>query len=603
MKRQIKKLREYMISIKINVNRHMSFQIKLLWLFLMSMMLSGIIFATFYGISKAMFRKSLVSYSEVYVDSISSSITKMVEEIDRLSMTFLLQNDMFYKLGQEIPEDSPEYVEYYQNVRHSLERVLNVRIDIEGILISDFSGKVITGGPNAAYRDGMNISHEKWYQEFMKSDEMFTVLPLHKTNATEVFSVIRKLRSYEDMKVNGIVRIDMKKRLLDEICSKTRMKQDTVMLFDKNRKMFYSFGNYPEKNVIKMLEETIYPGTGSFQIHPQGESLNVSQLYSPYLDMYIAYLVPQDVLMEDINFLGRIAVFLVLLGGGLGIVLAIGSARVMSRGVSRVMEGMRQAEAGNLDVEIRVEGNDEIGIIAEGLNHMVKQMKILLEEKAQIEIKKKEADMMMLQRQIRPHFLYNTLDGIRMKALLNQDMDTADMIEKLSLLLRRTTDIKTDYVTVQEELEYVGYYIELQNIRFRYKFQLLQDIPEHIKDLTIPKFSLQPLIENAVHHGLEKRRQNRQIWIEAREEKGVVFIVVKDNGQGINKERLEEIRQTLDQPDMRESEHIGLNNINIRLKLLYGKEYGLSIESEEGKGTTLTLRLPGQAKAMEENNV
>ena len=131
----------------------------------------------------------------------------------------------------------------------------------------------------------------------------------------------------------------------------------------------------------------------------------------------------------------------------------------------------------------------------------------------------------------------------------------------------------------------------------------MQDIPEHIKDLTIPKFSLQPLIENAVHHGLEKRRQNRQIWIEAREEKGVVFIVVKDNGQGINKERLEEIRQTLDQPDMRESEHIGLNNINIRLKLLYGKEYGLSIESEEGKGTTLTLRLPGQAKAMEENNV
>ncbi len=428
------------------------------------------------------------------------------------------------------------------------------------------------------------------------------------------------------------------------------MKQDTVVLFDKNRKMFYSFGNYPGKNVIEMLEETIYPGTGSFQIHPQGESLNVSQLYSPYLDMYIAYLVPQDVLMEDINFLGRIAVFLVLLGGGLGIVLAIGSAKVMSRGVSRVMEGMRQAEAGNLDVEIRVEGNDEIGIIAEGLNHMVKQMKILLEEKAQIEIKKKEADMMMLQRQIRPHFLYNTLDGIRMKALLNQDMDTADMIEKLSLLkkeadmmmlqrqirphflyntldgirmkallnqdmdtadmieklsllLRRTTDIKTDYVTVQEELEYVGYYIELQNIRFRYKFQLLQDIPEHIKDLTIPKFSLQPLIENAVHHGLEKRRQNRQIWIEAREEKGVVFIVVKDNGQGINKERLEEIRQTLDQPDMRESEHIGLNNINIRLKLLYGKEDGLSIESEEGKGTTLTLRLPGQAKAMEENNV
>lgn len=601
MKCMIGKLREFIVSTKMNIHKRMSFQIKILWLFLMIMILSGAIFATFYGISKTMFRKSLVSYSEVYVDSISSAITNMVEEIDRLSMTFLLQNDMLYKLGQEIPEDSPEYMEYYQNVRQSLEQVLNVRIDIEGILISNVSGDVISGGPNAAYRDGMNISGEKWYQDFMESEQMFMVLPLHKTNATEVFSVLRKLRSYEQMKVNGIVRIDMKKRLLDEICSKTKMEQDTVMLFDKNKKLFYTFGNYPEENVIKSLEEMIYPDKGSFQIHTQG--LNVSWMYSPYLDIYISYLVPQDVLMKDLNFLGRIAVFLVFLGGVLGIGLAVGSARVMSQGVSRILKGMRQAEEGNLDVEVQAEGNDEIDMIAEGLNHMVKQMKILLEEKAQIEIKKREADMMMLQRQIRPHFLYNTLDGIRMKALLNQDMDTAEMIEKLSLLLRRTTDIKTDYVTLQEEMEYIGYYIELQNIRFRYKFQLLQNIPKTIKNMIIPKFSLQPLIENAVHHGLEKRRQNRQIWVEAREENNMIFILVKDNGQGITKERLKEIRETLNQSDMQETEHIGLNNINIRLKLLYGKEYGLSIDSEEERGTILTLRLPVWTETMEEKNV
>ena len=595
MKCMIGKLREFIVSTKMNIHKRMSFQIKILWLFLMIMILSGAIFATFYGISKTMFRKSLVSYSEVYVDSISSAITNMVEEIDRLSMTFLLQNDMLYKLGQEIPEDSPEYMEYYQNVRQSLEQVLNVRIDIEGILISNVSGDVISGGPNAAYRDGMNISGEKWYQDFMESEQMFMVLPLHKTNATEVFSVLRKLRSYEQMKVNGIVRIDMKKRLLDEICSKTKMEQDTVMLFDKNKKLFYTFGNYPEENVIKTLEEMIYPDKGSFQIHTQG--LNVSWMYSPYLDIYISYLVPQDVLMKDLNFLGRIAVFLVFLGGVLGIGLAVGSARVMSQGVSRILKGMRQAEEGNLDVEVQAEGNDEIDMIAEGLNHMVKQMKILLEEKAQIEIKKREADMMMLQRQIRPHFLYNTLDGIRMKALLNQDMDTAEMIEKLSLLLRRTTDIKTDYVTLQEEMEYIGYYIELQNIRFRYKFQLLQNIPKTIKNMIIP------LIENAVHHGLEKRRQNRQIWVEAREENNMIFILVKDNGQGITKERLKEIRETLNQSDMQETEHIGLNNINIRLKLLYGKEYGLSIDSEEERGTILTLRLPVWTETMEEKNV
>lgn len=98
MKCMIGKLREFIVSTKMNIHKRMSFQIKILWLFLMIMILSGAIFATFYGISKTMFRKSLVSYSEVYVDSISSAITNMVEEIDRLSMTFLLQNDMLYKL-------------------------------------------------------------------------------------------------------------------------------------------------------------------------------------------------------------------------------------------------------------------------------------------------------------------------------------------------------------------------------------------------------------------------------------------------------------------------------------------------------------------------
>lgn len=267
----------------------------------------------------------------------------------------------------------------------------------------------------------------------------------------------------------------------------------------------------------------------------------------------------------------------------------------MSRGVGKVMQGMQAIEAGNLDVEIEVESNDEIRTIAGGLNHMVKRIKILMEEKSQIEVKRKEAEMMMLQRQIRPHFLYNTLDGIRMKALLNQDHEAAEMIEKLSVLLRRTTDLKTEEVTVREELEYVNSYIDLQNLRFRYKFQLITDISEEVSKLVIPKFSLQPLIENAVHHGLEKRKIDRQIRISSDLTEEAVRIIVYDNGQGISLERLQEIRKTLEDPQMQESEHIGLNNINIRLKLHYGKEYGLTIDSEENAGTKLTLHLPRQS--------
>ena len=140
----------------------MGFQKKLMLLLLGTILLSGSVFAAFYGISRQVLKKNMIAYSEVYVDSITSSITNMVREIDRLSMTFLLQEDMIRKLGEQIPEDSPRYVDYYNEVMASIERILNVRIDADGILIADSGGRVFTGGPNVPYRQGVNISQEEW---------------------------------------------------------------------------------------------------------------------------------------------------------------------------------------------------------------------------------------------------------------------------------------------------------------------------------------------------------------------------------------------------------------------------------------------------------
>lgn len=576
--------------------KRFTFQEKLLGLFLAVTFLFAVIYAAYYGLSKNLLRKNMTAYSEIYVDSITSSITNMVEELDRLSKTFLLENEMIYNLGQDIAEDSSDYADYYNEVRASIERMLNIRNDIEGILIADSSGRVITGGPNVPYREGTNIAGESWYQEFMESDKMFQIMPIRKTNAVEVFSIVRKLRSYEFMRVNGIVRIDMKKKLLDEICQKRRLQYNTIVLLDKNKELYYVSGKTPVENALAEMKSRLSAGrssgTHNFQVLSGSENLNISYQYSDYLELYILYIVPQNVLMSGLNDLNKNAVILLLFGGVAGISLAIGASRLMSRGVARVMAGMQAVESGNLDVVVSVDSNDEIRTIANGFNHMLKRIKVLMEEKAQIEIKKKEAEMMMLQRQIRPHFLYNTLDGIRMKALLSKNQDTAEMIEKLSVLLRRTTDLKTEYVTLHEELKYIIDYIDLQNLRFRYKFRLIIDISEDLKAMIIPKFSLQPLIENAVHHGLEKRTRGRCIWVEAELQEQMVVLKVSDNGMGIEPDRLEEIRSTLNNPDMLESEHIGLNNINIRLKLYYGPEYGLTISSEVEKGTVLKLYVP-----------
>ena len=237
------------------------------------------------------------------------------------------------------------------------------------------------------------------------------------------------------------------------------------------------------------------------------------------------------------------------------------------------------------------EDQDEIGQLVENYNIMVERINDLMTEQTKTAEKLKVSEVKALQAQINPHFLYNMLDMINWLAKSGQQEKVSEAIQTLSKFYKLTLSKKNITIPVGEELRHVSLYAMLQNMRFENKIEFIIDVPDEIMEYEIPKLVLQPIVENAILHGIfEKESKSGNIVIMAWMEGGDIVFTVSDTGMGIPPERLETI---LDGTE--ESEHgsnIGIYNTHMRLRYLYGETYGLHYESDYGQGTEVQVRIP-----------
>jgi two-component system sensor histidine kinase YesM len=249
----------------------------------------------------------------------------------------------------------------------------------------------------------------------------------------------------------------------------------------------------------------------------------------------------------------------------------------------------------------KIDGNDEIGQLYDDLNIMVESINKLINEvylgeiqKEQLKLRQKEAEFKMLANQINPHFLYNTLETIRMKAFCNGDKEIADIVKKLGKIMRRNLEVSGKEVTLKSELELIEGYLQIQSMRFEGMVSYEMNIEDNIdtESYKILPLLLQPVVENAFIHGLEEKRNKGTIIINIFIKEKLLIVKICDDGVGIKLERLQEINKKLDCFEENNGKSIGLMNVNQRIKMYYGGEYEMKIESEFGKGTIVTLFLP-----------
>ncbi len=265
--------------------------------------------------------------------------------------------------------------------------------------------------------------------------------------------------------------------------------------------------------------------------------------------------------------------------------------RNYSSRIDHIDGSIREVENGNLDIRIHeFKQNDELTTISESFNAMLDELTDYIDRYYIANIKQQEAELKALQSQINPHFLFNTLEVIRMTAVIEGSKTSSKMIYHLSRLFKYT--LKTEEtVPLHIELEHTNQYLQLIQLQHPNKLTVLTDVPTEIENISIQKLILQPLIENFMVHGFQKDRDDNQLEIKAVQIDDKVKIKIKDNGQGLSEERLAKVIDHIENEDDT-TESIGLKNVHQRLRLKHGQDYGLTIQSKAGIETIVTIVIP-----------
>lgn len=271
--------------------------------------------------------------------------------------------------------------------------------------------------------------------------------------------------------------------------------------------------------------------------------------------------------------------------------------RRFRKNVEKVLTGAQTIGGGQLDYQIPDPGEDEIGQIARSLNQMGSYINTLVEDSYKKELARKNSELNLLQEQVNPHFLYNALSSISSLALCNRDRETNQALIYLSEFYRISLNKGNQELTVREEIRLLESYLKIQQVRFGDFIQVEYQLDDTLLDRKVVKLSLQPIVENAIHHGRTDDGDVFHILLRLFEEKGKTVLEVIDDGCGIEPKKLFGLQNSLNQSQG----GYGLRNVNIRIKLWYGEAYGVFLESEPGVGTKVRIDLPGAGREGKED--
>lgn len=306
--------------------------------------------------------------------------------------------------------------------------------------------------------------------------------------------------------------------------------------------------------------------------------------------MYIFAIIPYSLLLEDINLI-RVIVW--LMGGiffGLQLIFALLLSKSISVPIVNLALKMQQIGNGDLTLRFRSNRKDEIGILSQNIDFMVDKIVALMKEQENAQRQKRKLELISLQNQITPHFLYNSLEGISALCQMDEADVAFHMSKSLSMFYKGALSKGRVLISLQEELNIAKSYLEVQQIRYKDVFTYEMFVDENILNTCIAKLTIQPFIENAIYHGLKNVRYKGYIHIFGEKTDGKVLITIKDNGKGFSSE--EQSMKPEDEKSVIKSSGFGMKNVDQRLKLYFGDDYGVFVNSVENEGTCIKIWIP-----------
>jgi two-component system sensor histidine kinase YesM len=325
-----------------------------------------------------------------------------------------------------------------------------------------------------------------------------------------------------------------------------------------------------------------------------GEKYQIRQEYSDYTGWKIVGVFSLDEIMGPINTILYILISCLIFNLLCIVVFSLKISQTITKPIIQLKKLMKRAEAGDLKVRFDVNYQDEVSVLGGNFNQMLDRIEDLIQMVYMEQKNKRTAELKVLQGQIKPHFLYNTLDTINWMAREYEAEDIVKVVDALTSMYRIGLSHGKDYITLEEEIKYVSNYLYIQKIRYRNKlnYEILED--QSLKGFEVPKLILQPLVENAIYHGIKAKRGEGNLTIWTKELEGKFMeLTVEDDGSGMTPEKMEVLNRMLNEPFMaEENQSFGLFYIKERLRIRYGNRFSVQVISSKDNGTKVTIRIP-----------
>lgn len=422
-----------------------------------------------------------------------------------------------------------------------------------------------------------------------------TAYGLDPGNASESGAPLILARKIVDGNKPGFAVIRIGQEAIESELGSQLNAKDGFMLTNKFFRPFCLIGAAEDGKTLSLIRGNLMGGA----LYDTGLKGNVYIEELPDYELLTIYTTPPALEESAIKAGYQIILIQVVISVIVCLLVASRLSGYLSKPIGTLALAMKRFRKGDFDTKIELSREDEFEQLATGFNKMTTQLKETMEEQVQAERQVNETRIQMMQAQLNPHFLYNTLDTIKWVAKANQVPEVATMSASLAGILR-TSISESQFCPLSKELELVQNYCEIQKIRFDDKFQITIDVPLELQNAIIPKLILQPIVENAIIHGMDESI-NGHIYVAAirdrRNGKDLLKISVQDDGKGIS----DEMMQALNNDDVETLKgHLGLNNVNTIIRLYYGKEYGVMAFRPTQGGTVMIVTLPYMEKAPEE---
>lgn len=586
--------------------KHVNYQIFVLMIITITiplLILSVIIYIFSIQSAKSEYQNS----SNLILNNLSFNFDQYLRSVEIGALTAhmdsKLQNALENWGKTDSEKDYVQSLEYESAIEHfisSIEMTIE-NVDSVQIFLDD---RVFYSSLKRAVYDVSNLSSEEWYQQTMEQKGKIVLFgthePFHRPNSNEsVISLARVINKSGTRNPLGVLLIDIRLDSLRNILNLSENRNRNFVILDDVGKVVYASdlnqinSNKTFKTPIQLAVANSQTDTGSFYAEVNGVDSFFNYVTSPYSKWTVIQYIEEQEMTKHANLLRRVILWLALFSLAMAMLFMVILYLRVTKPIIYLSKHVKEIGIGKFNVNLTSERQDEFGLLYQGISKMANNLQDYIERASYLKAQQQLAHYRALKSQVNPHFLANALESIQMKAVINKQRDIAEMIGLLGQLFRVTIQSGKETIMLEEELTHIRLYIQVQQMRFGEKIQYTENLAPNSDSIQIVHFSLQPLVENAIVHGLEPKLGHGILEVSSTISGKDLLIRIQDNGVGIDSEQVQHLRDHLEESsNTLMEEHIGLKNVHEQIRYYFGNKYGITIDSTLGKGTTVTVRIP-----------